>query len=136
MLHVDFFLSRTFGMIVFITFGIFAFHWGSTSIFFTNKALISESLFLNILDSFDTDQTVFLFKETLGNPYGTNIMNPNIVARRLSNRMSWFYKIVIIRLLIFFHYFFCFFWTNIFFLLFTESTFFWILVELRICFFE
>lgn len=145
MLHIHFFLTSTLWMIKFITLTILTFYCCSTSILFANKAFSFESFLLDVLNSFYINDPILLLEIALWNPYGTDIMNPNIMANRNLRRIAWFYKIIIVTFLLFltflsnYSYYLLLLWNlvlltwNILLLLLTIGTFFRVLIISRIC---
>lgn len=83
LLHVYFFLASAFGMIEFHAIFVVTLDARSTSGFFADEALLLESFLVNVLDSFDVDQSIFLLKIAFGDPNCTNIMHPHEVTDRL-----------------------------------------------------
>lgn len=88
-------------MIKFITLTIFTLYSCSTFILFAYKTLGFKSFLLDILNSFDIDDSIFLLEIALWNPDSTYIMNPNIVANRNLRRIAWFNKIIVVTFLLF-----------------------------------
>ncbi len=88
-------------MVIFITFSILAFNCCSTFIFFADKALVFKPFFINILNTFYTDNPILFLKIEFRHPNSTNIMNPYIMTGRNFSRISRFNKIVIVAFLLF-----------------------------------
>lgn len=128
-------------MIIFSAFRVLTFYTCTGFWFFTNKTFMFISLLFNILNTSDINGSIFLFKITLRNPDWADIMNPNIMTRRLILWISSLVKVVIIKfllllsiliLLLLLGYFLR---LYILLLLFVIGTFLRILIISRICFF-
>lgn len=99
MFHINFFLSGTFRMIIFSTLWIITFYTSTRFNFFTYSTLMFKSSFINILNSFNIDCTIFLFKITFRYPYCTDIMYPYIMTWWLVCRIGSLIEIIIIKLI-------------------------------------
>ncbi len=95
LLHVNFFLSCTFWMIVLFALLILAFNASSSSRFFAYKTLMFIPFLLNVLYTFYINCSIFLLEITFRNPYRAHIMNPNIMAYRLILWVTIFVKVII-----------------------------------------
>ena len=96
MFHVDFLLPSTFGMIVLAAFRVLALDCSSTLVLLADKALAPESALVDVLDSFDADHPVFLLEVALGNPDGTNVVDPDVMAGRDCRRVGRLHKVVVV----------------------------------------
>lgn len=140
MLHINFLFSCALWMVILFALLILAFYTCSCFRFFTNKAFMLISFFLNILNSFYINSSIFFLKIAFRNPYWTYVMNPNIMACWLIIWICCFIKIIIIKLLsllfilviILFSYFKR---MSVLLFLFIIRTFFWIFIIARISLF-
>lgn len=140
MLHINFLFSCTLWMVILFTLLILTFYTCSCFQFFTNKAFMFISFFLNILNSFYINSTIFFLKITFRNPNWAYIMNPNIMTCWLIIRICCFVKIIIIKLLSFLFIFVIILFSyfnrmSILLLLFIIRTFFWVFIIPRISLF-
>lgn len=99
LLHVHFFLSGTFWMIVLSALWIFTLNTGPGFGLFTNKALMFESFLLDILNTLYIDGSIFLFKIAFGHPNWAHIMYPYVMATGLLCRICGLVKIIVVQLL-------------------------------------
>ena len=97
--------------------------------------------FVDILNSFYINGSIFFLKVTFWNPNRTHIMYPNIMTSWLINRISWFIEVIVIKflfifiILVLFTFRYEFVRMNIFLLLFVIRTLFSIFTKSRISLF-
>lgn len=84
-------------MVKLSAFWILAFNACSSFRFFTHKTFMFVSFLFDIFNTFNIDGSIFLLKITLRNPNRANIMNPNIMAKRLIKWISRFVKIIVVK---------------------------------------
>ena len=99
--HINFLLSCTLRMIIFIAFSIFTFDCSSALIFLTNKTFIFESLLFDVLNAFYADISILLLKIAFRNPYRAHIMNPYVMADWNLGRICRFDKIIVVTFFLF-----------------------------------
>lgn len=88
-------------MIIFQTILVIALDACSASGLFADETLLLKSFLVDVLDSFDVDQPIFLLKIALRYPNCTHIVHPHEVTNRLVCWVRRLRKVVVIGLIIF-----------------------------------